>query len=444
MPERLLTFKKRLASIVPTGIRGTVVETTGCAIAVAELPAPIGATVQVARSGGAPLDAEVVGFRDDLTILFPRDHVRGVRRGDSVRLIRTLQELAVGPRLVGRVVDALGQVIDGREPPWLPDRATLDGDPPTATKRPVISEPLPTGVTAIDALLTCGVGQRLGIFSTAGVGKSMSLGMLARATLSDVTVIALIGERGREVNEFIEQQLPKEVRERCIVVVATSDQPAILRIRAAQTAMAIAEYFRDDGRHVLMLMDSLTRFAHAAREVGVAAGESAVDRGFPPSVFAHLPRLVERAGRTNMGSITAFFTILMENEDAEDPIAESVRSYLDGHIVLSRKLASAGHYPAIDILASISRVMKSIVDEEHSAAAESIRKVMDAYHRHEDLIALGAYQIGTNPVVDQAIAMQPRLMEFLKQDAKESRGWDTSKAALLGLAKQLRNETAGS
>ncbi len=283
------------------------------------------------------------------------------------------------------------------------DRAAriLDADPPLATERPPIRHVFATGIRAIDTLLTCGEGQRLGIFSAAGVGKSMTLGMLARHAEVDYNVIALIGERGREVNEFVTQQLSEETRRRTVVVVATSDQPAILRVRAAPAATTIAEYFRSQGKRVLLLMDSLTRFAVAAREIAVAAGEPPASRGFPPSVFAQLPRLMERSGCNREGSITSFYTVLMDGEVQEDPIAEAVRGYLDGHIVLSRKLAAAGHYPAIDVLGSISRVMRSLVDERHQHAAESIRRQLALYAQHEELITLGAYRGGSNPALDR-------------------------------------------
>ncbi len=428
----LADYRRRLRAAVPAGISGTVVETIGMTIAVAGLPAPIGASVVVDRSGSDPLSAEVIGFRDDWTLLFPLDHVRGVRRGDRVRLVRTAHDVPVGHGLLGRVVNALGHAIDGAPAPVRTERADLDADPPLATERPPIGRVFTTGIRAIDTLLTCGEGQRLGIFSAAGVGKSMTLGMLARHAQVDYNVIALIGERGREVNEFVTQQLSDEARQRTVIVVATSDQPAILRVRAALAATTIAEYFRGRGNRVLLLMDSLTRFAVAAREIAVAAGEPPAARGFPPSVFAQLPRLMERSGCSREGSITSFYTVLVDGEDQEDPVAEAVRGYLDGHIVLSRKLAAAGHYPAIDVLGSISRVMRSLIDEPQRHAAEMIRRQLAIYAQHEELISLGAYRAGSNPALDRALANYPAILSFLKQDASISIEWRDS-------LKELRN-----
>ena len=351
----------QLNSIMTCDMSGSIVRTEGLTAAVAGLPAPIGALVQIERQTGGAVAGEVIGFRQDATIIFPLGNISGVRRGNRVRLLNTARTLRVGPQLLGRVLNAHGQAIDGRPLPFLPDRVNAIGNHIQALDRPRIDAVLSSGVRAIDALLTCGRGQRIGVFSGSGVGKSVMLGMMGRHTSADVTVIGLIGERGREVNEFIERDLGPEGLARSVVVVATSDEPALLRVQAALTATAVAEYFRDQHKNVLLIMDSVTRFAMAQREIGLALGEPPATRGYPPSVFASLPKLVERAGRTNTGSITAFYSVLVEGDDLNEPISDTVRGLLDGHTVLSRKLASQGHYPAIDILSSISRVMPNLV-----------------------------------------------------------------------------------
>jgi len=351
---------------------------------------------------------------------------------------RTSRFLRVGDQLLGRVIDAHGATTDQLPAPSLPDRASLDRPPPPATQRPPIEMPLSTGVRALDGLLTCGHGQRLGIFSGSGVGKSVLLGMMARNTSADVNVIAMIGERGREVNEFLKRDLGEEGLRRSVVVVATSDQPAILRVQAAKTATAVAEYFRDRGNSVMLLMDSVTRFAMAQREIGLAAGEPPATRGYPPSVFAMLPRLVERAGRGPRGSITAFYTVLVEGDDTNEPISDAVRGLLDGHAILSREIASKGHFPAIDVLHSLSRLMPIVADVEHRQAAAAVREVMAAHREHQDLISVGAYRPGANPLVDAAIAMQDEINGYLRQAVGEASSLATSRAALLQLAARCR------
>jgi flagellum-specific ATP synthase len=360
----------------------------------------------------------------------------GVRHGNRVRLRQTCRWLAVGHELLGRVIDAYGRVIDGRPQPALPHRTWLAAHAPSPVERPRIDLPLATGIRALDALLTCGKGQRMGIFSGSGVGKSVTLGMMSRYTSADVNVIALIGERGREVNDFIEQDLGAAGLARSVVVVATSDEPALVRIRAALTATAIAEYFRDAGRDVLLLMDSLTRFAMAQREIGLAAGEPPTTRGYPPSVFAMLPKLVERAGRTPRGSITGFYSVLVEGDDPNEPISDAVRGLLDGHTWLSRKLASRAHWPAIDVLESLSRLMPSITSQEQQDAARLVRELLAAYRDHEDLISIGAYRRGGNPLVDLAIDMRDEINRFLTQRREESSTLESARDALAQLARQ--------
>jgi flagellum-specific ATP synthase len=343
----------------------------------------------------------------------------GARHGSTVRLSRTRNWLRVGPALLGRVINAHGLPIDGPPRRALLDRVPLAGVTSNPVARPRIAEALSTGVRAIDGLLTCGKGQRMGIFAGAGVGKSVLLGMLARNSAADVNVVALIGERGREVNEFIERDLQAAGLARSVVVVATSDEPALMRTRAAQVATAIAEYFRDQGNEVLLLVDSLTRYALAQREIGLAAGEPPATRGFPPSVFASLPKLVERAGRSAKGSITAFYSVLVEADDPNEPISDTLRSLLDGHTWLSRKLASRGQFPAIDVLASLSRLMSEITTPEHREAATMVRELLAAYRDHEDLIAIGAYRRGANRMVDLALDMREPIEQFLRQQVDE-------------------------
>ena len=415
----MLDLIDQLDGIMPTALEGSVARTVGTTISVAGFPAPVGAVAEIQRQAGEPLRAEVVGFRDDLTVLYPLSELGGVRRGNRVRLLRTSHWLRVGPELLGRVIDAEGNAIDGRPRPALGDRTLLHRPPPDACSRPPIDEPLSTGVRAIDGLLTCGKGQRMGIFSGSGVGKSVLLGMMARYTAADVIVIALIGERGREVNDFLTRDLGPAGMAKSVVVVATSNEPALARTQAALTATAVAEYFRDQGKDVLLLMDSLTRFALAQREIGLAAGEPPATRGFTPSVFALLPKLVERAGRTPQGSITAFYTVLVEGDDPNEPISDTVRGLLDGYTWLSRKLSSRGHYPAIDVLESISRLMPDVTDDDHRRATYAIRDLAGAYRDHEDLISIGAYHRGSNRTVDAAIDLRDEIDRYLRQPVEQ-------------------------
>jgi FliI/YscN family ATPase len=415
---------------------GSIVRTEGLAAAVAGLPAPVGAVVEIERLAGPPVEAEVIGFRAAETIVYPLGEMTGVRRGNRVRLTRTRRTIRVGQELLGRVIDARGRTIDHRPPPVLAQRVALNATPPVATDRPRIDTALSTGVRAIDGLLTCGLGQRIGVFSGSGVGKSVTLGMMARYTSADVSVIALIGERGREVNDFIERDLGPQGVARSVVVVATSDQPALVRVAAALTATAVAEYFRDLGKNVLLIMDSLTRFALAQREIGLAAGEPPTTRGYPPSVFALLPRLVERAGRAPRGSITALYSVLVEGDDTNEPVSDTVRGLLDGHVVLSRRLAAQAHWPAIDVLESISRLFPDVAPPEQRAAAQTIRELLSAYRDHEDLISIGAYRSGANPTVDVAIAMREEILRFLRQAIEERSSVETARGELVKLAQR--------
>lgn len=433
----------QLHHLMPAEIRGTVSRTVGMTVSAAGFPAPVGALAQIQRDTGPPLDAEVIGFRDNMTLLYPFADLAGIRHGNSVRLKRTSRWLRVGNSLLGRVIDAQGRAIDGRAQPALPDRVAFHRDAPAPCRRPRIDTPLSTGIRAIDGLMTCGRGQRLGIFAGSGVGKSVSLGMMARYSDADVIVIALVGERGREVNEFIERDLGPEGRKKSVVVVATSNEPALVRVHAASTATAVAEYFRDQGRDVLLLVDSLTRFALAQREIGLAAGEPPATRGYPPSVFAALPRIVERAGRTPKGSITAFYTVLVEGDDPNEPVADAVRGLLDGHIWLSRRLASRGHYPAVDVLESLSRLMPEVTSAEHQRAALAVRQLMAAYRDHEDLISIGAYRKGANPLVDLAIELNPNIDALLRQRVEQRASCAQAEAMLLELQQIVTRKLPG-
>ncbi len=362
--------------------------------------------------------AEVVGFKDNKVLLMPFDSVEGIGLGAKVRNTGEVLKVSVGPDMLGMVLDGIGRPIDGKSFE-VTDAYPIDATPPDPLERKLIDEVLPLGVKAVDGLLTMGKGQRIGIFAGSGVGKSTLLGMFARNTKADINVIALIGERGREVREFIERDLGEEGMKRSVVVVATSDKPALIRNKAAKTATAIAEYFRDQGKDVLIMMDSMTRFSQAQREIGLASGEPPVTRGYPPSVYSEMPKVLERAGNTYKGSITGLYTVLVDGDDFNEPITDTARGILDGHIVLSRRLGQKNHYPAIDILASISRCMSSIVDKEHKKYAGILKNVLATYSDAEDLINIGAYRQGSNKDIDYAITKIDRVNEFLMQDVDE-------------------------
>jgi flagellum-specific ATP synthase len=403
-------------------MNGRVSQLIGLVIESRGPQAQIGERCEVQVRGhrtGRTLDAEVVGFRDGRTLLMPLGEPAGVGPGQTVVATGGPLRARVGEGLLGRVLDGLGRPIDGLPEPAGCVARPVEAPPPDPLSRPSIGRPLSLGVRAIDSLTPCGRGQRLGIFAGSGVGKSTLLGMMARGTAADVNVIALVGERGREVGEFIERDLGPEGLARSVLIVATSDQPALVRIKAALTATAIAEYFRDAGHDVLLMMDSVTRLATAQREVGLAVGEPPTTRGYTPSVFATLPRLLERAGASREGTITGLYTVLVEGDDMNEPVADAVRSILDGHIVLTRDLAHAGHYPAIDVLQSVSRLSTQLLPPEALAGGNRVRELLAAHRKAADLIAIGAYVPGSDPLVDEARERMPAIEAFLRQSVDE-------------------------
>ncbi|WP_034600888.1 flagellar protein export ATPase FliI [Clostridiisalibacter paucivorans] len=367
-----------------------------------------------------PILSEVVGFKEDKILLMPLGDMTGIGPGSTVVASGHTLKVNVSDNLKGRVLDGLGNPIDGKGPIEISQSYPVSNDPPNPLDRQKISEVLPLGIKVIDGLLTCGKGQRIGIFAGSGVGKSTLMGMISRNAIADINVIGLIGERGREVREFIENDLKEEGLKKSVVVVATSDQPALIRMKGALLTTAIAEYFRDRGKNVLLLMDSLTRFAMAQREIGLAIGEPPVTKGFTPSVFAVLPKLLERAGNSKNGNMTALYTVLVDGDDLNEPITDAARGILDGHIVLSRKLANQNHYPAIDVLGSVSRVMPNICDKTHIKDSNGIKDIIATYRNSEDLINIGAYKMGSNPKIDKAINHIDAIDDFLTQDTMES------------------------
>ncbi|HTP87647.1 MAG TPA: FliI/YscN family ATPase [Bryobacteraceae bacterium] len=416
---------------------GVVTELVGLLIESRGPAAPIGSFCEILASSGKRIRTQVVGFRNGRVLSIPLEETDGLQLGDTIIARLDDARVAVGPELLGRVIDGFGLPMDGG--PRIRPRAWYDlyAAPPSPLTRAHIRDPLITGIRAIDSLLPCGLGQRVGLFGGSGVGKSTLLGAMARGNSADVTVIALIGERNREVRGFIENELGEEGRKRSVVVVATSDRPAPLRVRACHVALSVAEYFRDQGASVLFVMDSVTRLAMAQREIGLAAGEPPSQKGYTPSVFNLMPKLFERAGAFPKGSITGFFTVLVEGDDFNEPICDAVRGLLDGHIVLSRALGSAGHYPAIDVLASVSRVNQQVSTPVQLASAQKVREALATYRHSEDLIQLGAYVSGTNPKLDASIKARERMMTFLRQDSHEKSSIEETLSGLQELAQML-------
>ncbi len=404
----LIRFSGRVSKIV-----GLTIESSGPAVEIGEI------CYIYPLKGTKFIKAEVIGFKENIVLLMPFGEMSGIGPGSKVVATGTNLRVEVGEELLGRVIDGQGQIIDGMNLPMLKDKYNVDNQPPNPLTRDKIEDILPLGVRSIDSLLTCGRGQRVGIFAGSGVGKSTLLGMIAKNSTADINIIVLIGERGREVREFIENDLGKEGLKRSVVVVATSDQPAIIRVKGAMLGTAIAEYFRDKGRNVVLMMDSLTRFSMAQREIGLAVGEPPVTKGYTPSVFAVLPKLLERSGNSDKGSITGLYTVLVDGDDMNEPIADAVRGILDGHIVLSRKLSTKGHFPAIDVLESVSRIMPNIITREHLDVSRKIKELLAVYKEAEDLILIGAYKKGSDNRIDEAIRRVDSINAFLKQDTKE-------------------------
>ncbi|EPN3980781.1 flagellar protein export ATPase FliI [Vibrio parahaemolyticus] len=424
LADRLKNYKveglttRPVASGKLVRVVGLTLEATGCR-------APIGSLCLVETMSGN-MEAEVVGFSGDNLYLMPSEQITGILPGAKVTPLTSEAGLPVGMELLGRVIDGVGNPLDGLGPIYTEHRASFNAEPINPLARKPISEPLDVGLKAINGLLTVGKGQRIGLFAGSGVGKSVTLGMMTRGTTAQVVVVGLIGERGREVKEFIEEILGEDGRRRSVVVAAPADASPLMRLKGCQTALTIAEYFRDQGLDVLLLMDSLTRFAQAQREIALSVGEPPATKGYPPSVFAKLPALVERAGNGSpeQGSITAFFTVLTEGDDLQDPIADASRAILDGHIVLSREMADAGHYPAIDVEKSVSRVMPQITTEEHVLMSKAVRQVLSICRKNQDLVSIGAYKPGTDPAIDGAFTLKPKLDEYLQQRMKESVPYD--------------------
>jgi len=429
-------FRNELERIDTLEYVGKIRKIVGLGVESTGPMADIGTVCRIYKKrGNEYIDAEVVGFTEDRILLMPYGDLKEIGIGCKVVSTRRHLEIPVYEGLLGRVLDGLANPIDFSGHQSADEYKNADNDPPHPLTRSIIDKPIKLGIRAMDGLLTCGEGQRLGIFSGSGVGKSTLLGMIARNSGADVNVIALIGERGREVKEFLEGDLRQEGLAKSVVVVATSDQPALVRVKAAQVATSIAEYFRDRGRKVLFMMDSLTRFAMAQREVGLAIGELPVARGYTPSVYVMLPRLLERTGCSETSSITAIYTVLVEGDDMNEPISDTVRGILDGHVILSRKLAAAGHYPAIDVLNSISRVMVEVVSREHNAAAIQMRNLIASFEEARDLINIGAYKRGSNPKVDAAIDRIEAINDFLTQGIDETSDFDETVARLIELVR---------
>jgi flagellum-specific ATP synthase len=434
----LKAYVEKLARLETCRWTGTVTELVGLLVESQGPESAAGDFCEITARSGRLIRTQVIGFRAGRVLSMPLEETEGLQLGDPIVARREDARIMVSPELAGRVLDGFGKPLDGGALPAGSGGVSHDlyASAPGPLDREPIGEPLSTGIRAIDGLLTCGKGQRIGIFGGSGVGKSTLLGAMARASSAQVNVIALIGERNREVRDFIEHELGPDGLKKSVLVVATSDRPAPLRIRAAFVALAIAEYFRDRGNDVLLVMDSVTRLAMAQREIGLAAGEPPSQKGYTPSVFALLPKIFERAGRFRKGSITGFFTVLVEGDDFNEPICDAVRAILDGHIVLSRELGAAGHYPAIDVLQSVSRLAPRLCTPEQKEAAAKIREALATHARSEDLINLGAYASGANPKLDAAIRLRPLVTDFLKQASDEQSSFESAMAGLSELARQ--------
>jgi flagellum-specific ATP synthase len=445
--QKLQEYQQRLDSDSSNDVlvEGRLTRMVGLTLEAVGFQAPVGSRCEVLGSGQKPIEAEVVGFAGETLYLMPTGDMRGLVPNAKVRPIRSDSQVPVGEGMLGRVVDGAGKPLDGKGPLKVRDKMPLHGEPVNPLARSPVRKHLDVGVQSINALLSIGRGQRMGLFAGSGVGKSVLLGMMTRFTEADVIVVGLIGERGREVKEFIEDILGEEGLSRSVVVASPADHSPLMRLHGAMLATSIAEYFRDQGKQVLLLMDSLTRFAQAQREIALAIGEPPATKGYPPSVFSLLPQLVERAGNgpAGGGAITAIYTVLTEGDDQQDPVADAARAILDGHIVLSRQLAESGQYPAVDVEASISRVMPQIVDAEHLQRAQQFKQLYSTYRQNQDLISVGAYSRGSDPLIDEAIAMYPALLQLLRQGMDQAVDWQQSVQRLqqvTEMRKQLQNQ----
>jgi FliI/YscN family ATPase len=415
---------------MPFRIVGSVQSISGLTIEASDLPLPLGSLCRIKSFGGRTSTAEVIGFQNDRTLLMPLSTTVGAARGDRIENISTAPRIGCSDQLLGRVVNGFGKPIDGKGSLNISETRRIDAAAVLPMDRDNIRQPISTSVRAIDGLHTCGLGQRMGIFSGPGVGKSTLLSSIAKNTSADISVIALIGERGREVQEFLHTSLGPSGMKRCVMVVSTSDDPPLLRVRAAKVATTIAEYFRDQGKHVLLLLDSLTRMCQAQRQIGLAAKEPPATKGFPPSVFALIPEILERAGKTHTGSITGFYTVLVEGDDFNEPIPDAVKGITDGHLWLNRRLANRGHFPAIDMIQSISRVRGDVIEPEHSKMARRVLAIWAVYEEIEDLVNIGAYVAGANLEYDLAVQARPRITQFLQQDPNSPTNLDQAKKQL--------------
>ena len=435
----LADYINQLAAFEPKEIRGQVESVRGLTVRVADFPAPVDSTVEILSDIGR-VPGQVVGFDNGSAVVMSLGRLEGIAPGNAVRMTTGSQRMVCSPMLVGRVVDALGRPMDGKGPIKLAERWPVNVRAVDCMQRVPINKPIGTGIRAVDALLTCGLGQRLGIFAGPGVGKSTLMSMIAKNTSADISVIALIGERGREVQDFLQNALGEEGLRRAIVVVSTADDPPIMRVRAARAASTVAEYFRDEGKNVLLLVDSLTRMAHAQRQIGLSVGEPPATKGYTPSVFALLPEILERAGQTDKGSITGFYTVLVEGDDFNEPISDAVKGITDGHLWLERRLANRGHFPAIEILQSISRVRPEVTDAEQQKMANRVGQLLATYAELEDLVNIGAYTHGANPLNDLAVRINAKIMEFLKQKTQEPVSLEQARQQLADLYAAIERE----
>jgi flagellum-specific ATP synthase len=435
----LASYIDQINTVEPKQLRGTVESVRGLTVRVLDFPAPVDSAVAIDSIGGL-VPGQVVGFDAGRAIVMSLGRMEGIAPGDAVRMTSNSQRIVCSPLLVGRVINAFGEPMDGKGPIKMAERRAVNVRSVDCMKRVPIAKALGTGVRSVDALLTCGLGQRMGIFAGPGVGKSTLMSMIAKNTSADISVIALIGERGREVQDFIQHALGEEGMQRAIVLVSTADDPPILRVRAARAASTIAEFFRDAGLNVLLLLDSLTRMAQAQRQIGLSVGEPPATKGYTPSVFGLLPEILERAGQTEKGSITGFYTVLVEGDDFNEPIADAVKGITDGHLWLDRRLANKGHFPAVEVLQSISRVRPEVTDAEHQRMAGRVGQLLATYAELEDLVNIGAYVPGANPQNDLAVRMNGKIMEFLKQAKTAPVSLEQARVQLVELSMAIDRE----